>query len=618
MSDETSKVEGSTSFKQRFRRLLRIFALAKHDWRWLVAGTLFALLESLVGLSYPLAAKQLIDELTGGSSVLTGITYTIAIMIGISVSRSLFGWCTSILFSFAGERIISRLKKRLFDRLLAQEVGFYDKTKTGEIMSRLSSDTSHLEFVSTHAISRLLRNIITLTGSFIFLFAISTKLTLVMLTIVPPISIASVLVFKKVYAYSKEARKIIAQANEVAEEAFSAVRTVKSFVQEPTESNRYATQIETSKKLEDKRALLWSTYWTGNSLFHSIGTAFVLWVGGHMVVDGTITPGLLGSFVLYTNYLSSAIDTLTDLWGHFARALGSSERVFELLDRDPQLPKSGTKKLPNVQGKLEFKNVEFAYPTRTDIKVLKNIDLQIKPGEKIALVGPSGSGKSTFCALLQRYYDPIEGLILLDEVDLKEFDISWLRQQMAIVSQEPVLMANSIAYNIRYGNPAASLEEIQEAAKIAQAHDFIKDFPEGYDTIVGERGVQLSGGQKQRVAIARAVLRNPKVLILDEATSALDAESEFHVKKALDYLMVDKTTLIIAHRLSTVRDADRVAVLKAGQLAQLGTHQQLMSQPGVYSQLVLHQLEHQEKEHQEKEQENYNHNKYAVAHQSVT
>ncbi len=319
-------------------------------------------------------------------------------------------------------------------------------------------------------------------------------------------------------------------------------------------------------------------------------TTLVLWYGGHLVVAGRMTLGGLTSFLVYTMFVAFALGGMGDLWAEFMRAIGAAERVFDLLERAPAMALSGGLEPDAVEGKLELQQVSFSYPTRRDVTVLKGIDLSVRPGEVIALVGSSGAGKSTIASLLMRLYDPDEGRILLDGRDLRELSPSWLRRQIGIVAQEPLLFATSVADNIRYGRESASDEEVEAAARAANAHDFIGRFPEGYRTLVGERGVQLSGGQKQRVAIARAMLKSPRLLVLDEATSALDAESEHLVKGALDVLMKGRTTLVIAHRLSTVIGADRVLVMDGGQIVQSGAHAALITQDGLYRRLVERQF----------------------------
>ena len=316
----------------------------------------------------------------------------------------------------------------------------------------------------------------------------------------------------------------------------------------------------------------------------------MFWYGGRLVLAGEMSAGQLTSFLVYTLIVGFSLGALADLWADFMKAVGAAERVFELMDREPAIPSHGGRDLTRVDGRIELNDVVFAYPSRPNTTVLQRLTLHVAPGEVVALVGPSGAGKSTLAALLQRFYDPGAGVVTLDGVDLRELEPAWLRRQIGTVAQEPVLFSASVADNIRYGRPGATMEEIVEAARVANADRFVRLFPEGYDTLVGERGVQLSGGQKQRVAIARAVLKDPRVLVLDEATSALDAESEHLVQEALERLMRGRTTFIIAHRLSTVLGADRVVVIDGGTVAQSGTHETLMAEGGLYRRLVERQF----------------------------
>jgi ATP-binding cassette subfamily B protein len=395
---------------------------------------------------------------------------------------------------------------------------------------------------------------------------------------------------RRVRGLSKQVQDALAASNEVAEESLSGIRTVRSFAAEKSEVERYRRAVEDAFTLTRKRIGQSATFMGAASFGGYAAAAVVLWYGGRLVLDGVLTVGGLTSFLIYSLLVAFSLGAIADLWAEFMRASGAAERVFELLDRKPEIPATGGEQPAVVQGRVEFRDVHFAYPSRPDVPVLQGINLTLEPGEVVAIVGPSGAGKSTLAALLARLYDPQVGALALDGRDLKALDPEWLRQRIGTVAQEPLLFSSSVADNIRYGRVGATMEEVQAAARAANAHDFISRFPEGYDTLVGERGVQLSGGQKQRVAIARAVLKDPRLLVLDEATSALDAESEHLVKDALERLMKGRTTLIIAHRLSTVVGADRVLVLEGGQVVQSGSHAALMGQEGLYRRLVERQF----------------------------
>ena len=473
--------------------------------------------------------------------------------------------------------------------MIHQEVAFFDRRRTGELTNRLASDTTVLQNTVTVNISMLLRFLIMSIGAVGFLFYTSWRLTLVTLFIVPVVAVLAGVTGRRIRRMSRDVQDALADSTTVAEEAISGVRTVRAFAAEEVESHRYAAAVERSFLVARRRAKLTSAF-RGSLGFAGYATiAVVLWYGGHLLVDKVMTIGELTSYLLYTMTVAFSLGALSSLYEDLMKAMGASQRVFELLDRDPELV-SGARRLPVVRGAVGLHAVLFHYPTRPDVAVLDRLDLTLEPGEAVALVGPSGGGKSTVAALLSRFYDPTEGRVTLDGIDYRELDSDWLRRQVGVVSQEPVLFATTIEENIRYGRPEATDAMVEAAARAANAHDFIADFPDGYRTRVGERGARLSGGQKQRVAIARALLKDPRVLILDEATSALDAESEALVQEALAVLMQGRTTLIIAHRLSTVREADRVVVLDGARVVQEGTHGELFGVEGIYRRLVQRQL----------------------------
>jgi ATP-binding cassette subfamily B protein len=569
--------------------LRRLLSLARPELPTLIPATCYLLLASGMSLLYPQAMRLIIDEALGArdqafiDKAALGMLFIFAIQ-AVAMARRYS------LFSLAGERVVARLRQDLFASLMNQEVGFFDSRKTGELTNRLAADTTVIQSTVSANISMALRNGAQAAGGVALLFYTSPVLALLMLAIVPPVAVGAVTYGRRVRGLSKQVQDALAVSNEVAEEGLSGIRTVRSFAAEKAEVERYKRAVEGAFELTRKRIRQSSLFMGGASFGGYAAAAVVLWYGGRLVLDGRLTVGGLTSFLIYSLLVAFALGAIADLWAEFMRASGAAERVFELLDRQPAIPATGGTKLPVVQGRVEFRDVRFSYPARPDVPVLQGIDLTLEPGEVVAIVGPSGAGKSTLAALLARMYDPQGGEIRLDGKDLKTLDPEWLRQRIGTVAQEPLLFSSSVADNIRYGRVGAPREEVEAAARAANAHDFISRFPEGYDTLVGERGVQLSGGQKQRVAIARAVLKDPRLLVLDEATSALDAESEHLVQDALDKLMRGRTTLIIAHRLSTVVGADRVLVLEGGKVVQSGSHAALMGQEGLYRRLVERQF----------------------------
>lgn len=567
----------------------RILSLVKLERTTLLCGLFFLILSSAAGLIYPQFVRWMVDHVLEAKdqSLLNKVVGGLFVALSISMVA---GNIRYYLFSLSGERIVLKLREQLYRSILKQEVAFFDFNRTGELMSRLASDCTTLQNTVSVNISQGLRNLAQVIGGFGFMFYTSWKLSAVLLVIIPPIAAMAFYFGKKIRALSKAFQATLASSSIVAEETISGQRTVKSFVQEGNEAARYHQSLAGALELARKRIRVIAEFMTFAMVIGVAAISIVLWYGGREVIAGSLTAGELVQFLLYLFVVAIGVGSLGSLWGDLMAGVGASHRVFEIIEREPAFNDEGVD-LAHIQGAIEFRDVGFSYPTRPDVKVIDHLSIKIASGQIIALVGSSGGGKSTIASLLPRFYDPTEGRILIDGVELKTLKISWLREQIGVVSQEPVLISSTIEENIRYGRWSASDSEVQEAARSANALDFINGFPDGFKTLVGERGVQLSGGQKQRVAIARALLKDPKILILDEATSNLDTESEHLVQDALKILMKGRTTIIIAHRLATVREADTIFVIDSGRIAQTGRHEELVAdKSGIYFRLLQRQF----------------------------
>ena len=576
--------------RRRLAVLWRLTALLRPHRGRFVLAVLTLLAASSITLAYPQAARYAID--VGMHSKETHDLDLIVVgLLGLFLLNAVFVWLRHYSISWLGERVVADLRAMVVNRIVTLPLAWFHERRSGELVGRLASDVTVVEDVVGSDLSMATRNAVQMLGALVMLFVIDVRLTLLMLAIVPPIVFATMIFGRKIRTMTRGVQDQLAQVSGQVQESIGAIATVQAFVREEHEAARYRGGVENAfrKTLELVRWRAWffSTAMTAGY----VGIAAVVWLGGRALINHELTPGDLTSFFLYTFIVAGALADLAGLWGSLQRAAGATDRLFAVIDTVPEIRDAETTRpLPAGKGAITFENVSFTYAARPGQPVLTNVDLDIKPGEVIAVVGPSGAGKSTILSLLYRFYDVDAGTVKFEGVDVRELKLADLRGALAMVAQEPVLFSGTVRENIAYGKAGATDAEIEQAAKDAFAHDFVAGFPDGYATMIGERGTKLSGGQKQRIALARALLANPRVLILDEATSNLDAESEAAVQAALARIMEDRTTIIVAHRLSTVRDADRIVVIEGARIVEQGGHDELMDRRGTYRRLVEHQL----------------------------
>ena len=586
--------------KENFKKSIGLFKyLGDHRWMF-VAGMLFLVLSGAIGLVFPMFSGKMFGvfgDTTSSAAELTEKLQRIGlILLGILASQGVFSFCRIYFFTRATEDILMGVRKDTYSKLIQMPMSFFSKNQVAELSARVATDIGVISDAFTVSIAEVIRqSIVGLGGLGIILFSTPWEIARWFLIIIPPISVITIFYARRIRKFSKQMQDKISESNIIVGESLMGISSVKAYTNEQFEINRYMSKILDVKSFGIKYGILRGAFFTFIISFLFGAIFFILYKMIQLKIEGIITAEQFGTFMMLSLFVATSLGGLPEQIASIQRALGATDRIFEFINGNIESINLDYKTSPNynrLKGDIEFKNIQFTYPTRPDFVVLKDISFSAKAGQTIALVGSSGSGKSTLASMALRFYEPTSGEYTIDGKKSTDYELTELRDQMAIVPQDVLLFGGTIRDNILYGRPNATDAEVMEAAKQANAYDFIMSFPDKFETLVGDRGIQLSGGQRQRVAIARAVLKNPSILILDEATSSLDSESERLVQEALDKLMVGRTSIVIAHRLSTIRSADKIVVLQKGEVVEMGTHQELMThEAGLYQKLSKLQFE---------------------------
>ncbi|RYU94419.1 ABC transporter ATP-binding protein [Emticicia agri] len=617
--EEASEKDKKKISKEGFKKALKVFRFTlPYKWTFVI-GFIFLILSQLTSMSIPLLMGQMVGAIVspekrttlpdanpmGNMNVmgdklqnifhsapnftLNEVTFLFVVLL---ILQAAFSFLRVYTFTRVSEQSMRDLRKELYTKIITLPITFFEKSRVGELMSRITSDVSQLQDVLSITLAELFRQVFTLVGGVLLITLISGKLTLFMLSTFPFLVVAAIIFGRFIRKNSKKVQDELAKTNIIVEETLQSVNVVKAFTNERLEVSRYTSSIQRVVDYALKAATFRGGFISFIIFVLFGGVVGVVWYGGNLVLTGELDFKDLFTFIIYTGFIGGSVGGLGDMYAQIQKTIGASERVLEILEEKSEVNVSRPFEFKKTQGNISFENVGFVYPSRPDMTVLKDISIQVKAGEKVALVGQSGAGKSTLVQLLMKLYPLTKGKIVIDGVNIATQDVTELRSNIAVVPQEVMLFGGTIYENIAYGKPGATETEVYEAARKANAFDFISSFPEKFQTIVGERGVKLSGGQRQRVAIARAILKDPSILILDEATSALDSESEKLVQDALDELMKNRTTIIIAHRLATIRNVDTIYVLKDGEIAESGSHEDLiLKEEGIYANMVKLQFD---------------------------